>query len=88
MLHSIQIVGFHHKQGSIVEFKYPESASESDLIPYLALPDCVHMKTVSSKQSDFVFFTIELDGSLKHCVASYRQIPNKNKDAEMTRNYV
>mmetsp|Transcript_28060 Transcript_28060/g.5123 ORF Transcript_28060/g.5123 Transcript_28060/m.5123 type:complete len:81 (+) Transcript_28060:256-498(+) len=40
------------------------------------------------KTSDYVFFTIELDGSTKHCVASYRQIPNNMNDAEMTRNYV
>lgn len=44
-IHSIHVVGFHHKQGSIVEFSYPTTV-KSDLLPYLSLPDCVHNETV------------------------------------------
>ena len=44
-LHSIHIIGFHHKQGSILEYSYPQSIN-CDLLPYLALPDCVHNETV------------------------------------------
>ena len=48
ILESIHVVGFHHKQGSIVEFSYPEN-TKSDLLAYLALPDCVHNADVREK---------------------------------------
>lgn len=48
LLHSLHIVGFHHKQGSIIEFSYPQSP-ETDLLAYLALPDCVHNTNVGVK---------------------------------------
>lgn len=48
LLHSLHIIGFHHKQGSIIEFSYPQSP-ESDLLAYLALPDCVHNTNVKFK---------------------------------------
>ena len=44
-IHSIHVIGFHHKQGSIVEFSYPEEV-KCDLLSYLAMPDCVHNETV------------------------------------------
>lgn len=45
-IHSINLIGFHHKKGSIVEFKFPSDKQESDLLPYLALPDCIHNENV------------------------------------------
>jgi hypothetical protein len=45
-IHAIVIIGFHHKLGSIVEFKFPHEAEESNLLPYLALPDCAHNEEV------------------------------------------
>jgi hypothetical protein len=47
-LHSVHVIGFHHKQGSIVEFSYPDN-SKNELLAYLALPDCVHNTNVTKK---------------------------------------
>lgn len=46
VLDSLHIIGFHHKQGSILEFSYPHPP-ETDLLVYLALPDCVHNANVN-----------------------------------------
>jgi len=46
VLDSLHIIGFHHKQGSILEFSYPHPP-DTDLLVYLALPDCVHNTNVN-----------------------------------------
>lgn len=81
-LHSMHIIGFHHKQGSILEFTYPEGKN-CELISYLALPDCVHNETAET-----FFFTLNLQGSTKHCVSCFRQVPNDHVTVEMNRNFV
>ncbi|CAG9321225.1 AVL9 [Blepharisma stoltei] len=82
-VHSIILIGFHHKKGSIVEYKYPSEKEESDLLPYLALPDCIH-----NESSDFLYFLVQIGGKLKYCVSCFRQVPNENISADMSRNYV
>jgi hypothetical protein len=82
-LHCILLVGFHHKQGSVVEFKYPQEAEVSDLVTALALPDCMHQTS-----ADFTYFLLEVEGTLKYGVSCFRQVPNLRKDEEMNRNYI
>ena len=46
-IHSIHVIGFHHKKGSIVEFSYPGEV-QCELLPYLSLPDNVHNESVKT----------------------------------------
>jgi len=83
LVHSIVLVGFHHTKGSQVEFQYPQDAQESELIPYLALPDSAH-----NEDADFAYFLVEIAGQWKYGVTCYRQQPNTNRNGQMHRNYV
>ena len=83
LIHSIVLVGFHHTKGSQVEFQYPPDAAESDLIPYLALPDSAH-----NEDADFAYFLVEISGQWKYGVSCYRQQLNTNRSGPMHRNYV
>lgn len=87
-IHAIAIIGFHHKLGSIVEFKYPPESEESNLLPYLALPDCAHNEEVTHNQSDFSYFIVRISGKERYGISCFRQVPNLEKNAEMNRNYV
>lgn len=87
-IHAIVIIGFHHKLGSIVEFKIPSEAEESNLLPYLALPDCAHNEEVFYNQSDFSYFIVNIAGKERYGISCFRQVPNLEKNAEMNRNYV
>ena len=87
IIHSIHIIGFHHKRGSIIEFSYPKEIN-CDLLPYLALPDCAHNEIVNYIQADTFFFILKVDSEVKHCISCFRQIPNNNITEEMNRNFI
>jgi len=83
LVHAIVLVGFHHVRGSQVEFKFPHQAEESDLLPYLALPDSAH-----NEDSDCAYFLLMIGGQWKYGVTCFRQMPNEHRSADMHRNYV
>lgn len=83
LVDSIVLVGFHHVKGSQVEFKFPIEAAESDLLPYLALPDSAH-----NEDADCAYFLLEIGGQWRYGVACFRQMPNEHRSLDMHRNYV
>ena len=74
----VLLVGFHHLVGSQIEFIYPPIEEDSDCnltaeflskISQKALPDGSHLQTFGQ-----VFFILNDDKNLYHCISSYGQI--------------
>jgi hypothetical protein len=63
-IYGIYIVGFDHKLGSNIEFKFPEEVAALDLIAYLALPDCAH-----NEEADFTYFIVNIEQELYYGIA-------------------
>lgn len=68
-VYSINVVGFDHKLGGVLEFKYPLDAESNDVLINLSLPEGVHRES-----SAFLYFIAYVGGGLKFCVSCYRQV--------------
>jgi len=82
-IHSIVVVGFDHKKGSVVEYQYPSDAQEFPILPYLSLPDSVH-----NESHDFLYFTLQSGGQYLYCVSCFRQVRNSKQAQSLERNCV
>ena len=93
----VVVVGFHHTQGSQVEFLYPDPEPQEFFLPEeklnklaeISLPDGSHLT-----DSGYVYFTLaDSDPSKEkwYCISCYRQIKSsdvRNNSLDVSRSFI